>query len=253
MDRSRAFTPNERVTPRLEVIVLFVWCVLGLSLWAGRSPIFPSPWEVLGALPGLWTQEGLGQELIASLTASVTALALAVGVSLPLAYLSRVPALRPLAQGVAGLRFLSPASFFVILLFVVPGHVKVVMLAMGTSFFLTLAMMDIVEAVPDERYDDCRTLRMTEWQCLWYAVVRGTWDQALVAIRDTAAMTWMMLPMVEGIVRSEGGVGVLMLNQEKHLNFPEVYAVALVIILAGLAQDYALGVVRRLMCPWSVR
>jgi hypothetical protein len=77
---------------------------------------------------------------------------------------------------------------------------------------------------------------------VWYVVVRGTLAQAFDAIRDNAAMGWSMLIMVEGFVRSEGGVGVMLINQEKHVNFAEVYAIAIAIVLVGIAQDYIIGV-----------
>jgi ABC-type nitrate/sulfonate/bicarbonate transport system permease component len=62
---------------------------------------------------------------------------------------------------------------------------------------------------------------------VWYVNIRGTLPQVIDAIRDNAAMGWSMLIMVEGFVRSEGGVGVLLINQEKHVNFAEVYALRL--------------------------
>lgn len=249
-------TPNEAVPRTTSRAVLAVWCAVWLAYWSLARPVlFPSPAEVLGAFPALWTEAGLGQELLASLTVNVEALALSTAVALPLAYLSRLPAVRPLALGVSKLRFLSPAVFFVLLLFAAPSGqaVKVLMLAIGEACFLVTAMVGVVQAVPIEALDDARTLRMGEWRVTWYAVVRGTLDQAIDAVRDNAAMGWSMLMMVEGMVRSGGGVGVLILNGEKHFDFANVYAVALAVLAVGLAQDWALGALRQAACPWSAR
>jgi NitT/TauT family transport system permease protein len=248
------FTPNEIVSRRTIWAVVAGWIVVWLAYWTATRPaVFPTPLEILQAFPTLWLEDGLGPALITSFTTNAEALALATAVALPLAYLSRVPAIWPLAAGLAELRVLSPAVFLLILLFVAPsGHaVKVLMLALGEACFLAQTMIGVVQAVPREALDDCRTLRMSEWQATWYAVVRGTTNQAFDAIRDNASMGWAMVMMVEGVVRSEGGAGVLILNSQKHFNFGDVYAVAIAITLVGIGQDWTLGQLRRAACPWA--
>lgn len=249
-----AITPNEIISRDLRWAVMAAWAISFLVYWnALRPAVLPSPFDVLNALPMLWTQDGLGQELWTSFSVNLEALALSTAISLPLAYLSRVPAVRPVAQAVSKLRFVSPSIFFIVLLFVAStGHeVKVLMLAMGETFFLVTTMVGVVQAIPAERFDDARTLRMSEWQATWYCTVRGTLPQALDAIRDNAAMGFSMLMFAEGIVRSEGGVGVLLLNQEKHADFAQVYAIALAVLAVGMLQDWAIGLLRETMCPYA--
>lgn len=250
----RVFVPNEVVSTRTMWFIVAGWLIVWLGYWSALKPIiFPSPMEVINAFPALWFQQGLGQELISSFTVNLEAIALSVLISLPLAYLGRTPAVRPLALGLSKLRFLSPAVFFMLLVFMLhDGHmVKVMMLTLGESFFLVTTMLNIVLEVEDYRLDDARTLRMNEWGVTWYAVVRGTVPQAIDAIRDNAAMGWSMLMMVEGIVRSEGGVGVLMMNSQKVLDLSSVWAIALVVVAVGLAQDYLIGALRRAVCPYA--
>jgi NitT/TauT family transport system permease protein len=248
-------TPNELIPARSAWVLIAAWIVIFLGYWTAFKPdIFPSPVEVLQAFPLLWFQDGLGQELISSLIVNSQALLLSAVVSLPLAYVSRVPVFVPLATFVAKMRFVSPAVFFLVLLFIASGGhmVKVLMLAMGETFFLVTTMIGVVQAIPEFQFDDARTLRMSEWLATWYVVVRGTLAQAFDAIRDNAAMGWSMLIMVEGFVRSEGGVGVMLINQEKHVNFAEVYAIAIAIVVVGIAQDYVIGIVKTAVCPWTV-
>lgn len=250
----RALTPNEILQSAWEpwFIVTF-WYALWIALWEMFRPvIFPSPWDVFNAFPALWMQDGLGDALLSSLTVASEALVLSAAISLPLAYLCRVPAIRPLARAVAQLRFLSPAVFFLMLLLLASnGHiVKVLMLTMGETFFLVTSMIDIVDAIPNERFDDCRTLRMSEWQATWYTVVRGTLSQAIQAIRANNAMGFASLMMVEGIVRSEGGVGVMILNNEKHMEFASLWAIATAILLVGLGMDFLISLSQLVICPY---
>jgi len=251
----QATTPNGEVHLKSERVLLVLWWIaVAGALWEMVRPaIFPSPLDVVHAFPALWFEDGLGQELLASLRVSGEALLLSAAIALPLAYVSRVPALRPLARGVAKLRFLSPSVFFTLLLFLAAsGHlVKVYMLTLGEACFLITTMIGVVDAIPNERFDDCRTLRMSAWTATWYVIIRGTVPQALDAIRDNNAMGWASLIMVERIVQAEGGVGVLIFNNEKHMNFASVWAVALAILTIGLVLDALLGAVRRTLCPYA--
>lgn len=254
MNWKSLITPNDRVGREVVYAIIGCWITVWLVYWTLFRPvIFPSPLDVLNAIPSLWTEQGLGQELLSSLQVNLEALALSTLIALPLAYLSRTPVIQPLAVGASKLRFLSPAVFFLLLLFVAPsGHwLKVLMLTTGMAFFLLTTMLGIVSELESYRLDDARTLRMDEWKVTWYVVVRGSFHSALDAIRDNAAMGWAMLMMVEGIVRSEGGVGVLLIDMQKHMLFAEVYAVAGAVIVVGLLQDIALGAVRSWACPYA--
>jgi len=61
----------------------------------------------------------------------------------------------------------------------------------------------------------------------------------------------MMLTMVEGISRSEGGVGAMLLNQNKHFHLSAVFAIQISILVLGLGQDYVIGLLRRVFCPYA--
>lgn len=248
------FTPNEDTTFRSACVILAAWAFVAMAVWDVAKPlVFPSLEDIVAALPELWLQGGLGQQLISSLTVSVEALILSSALALPLAYISRTPIFRPVAHSVAKLRFISPAVFYTIFLYIAhTGHgVKLYMLTFGGAVFLVSTMIGVVQALPDDLFDDARTLRMSEWQATWYVAVRGTLPQALDAIRDNAAMSWSMLMMIEGVVRSEGGVGLMTINQEKFLNYAEIYAIAFTIILVGVVQDYLIGQLKQVMCPYA--
>lgn len=249
-----AITPNEHVSRRDVFVIMAGWCAVWLAYWTLARPlVFPSPLDVLWAFPDLWLTQGLGQELWASWLVNLDALVLSCAVALPLAYLSRTPAVAPLAAGASKLRFLSPAVFFLPLLFIAPsGHaLKILMLTSGMVFFLLTSMLDVVATIPSEKFDDARTLRMSEWQATYYVVVRGTVDQLLDQLRNNAAMGWSLLMMVEGIVRSEGGIGVMLIDQSKHWSFADAWAIAIAVVIVGLAQDWLLTGLKQAACPWA--
>jgi NitT/TauT family transport system permease protein len=61
----------------------------------------------------------------------------------------------------------------------------------------------------------------------------------------------MMLTMVEGIVRSEGGIGKLLLDERKHFSYEKVFAINIVMLVLGLAQDYIIGFIRNIVSPYA--
>src|SRR5207247_9588931 len=92
---------------------------------------------------------------------------------------------------------------------------------------------------------------MIEGRVVWEVVILGTADQAIEVLRQNAAIGWMMLTMVEGISRAEGGIGAMLLNQNKHFRLAEVFAIQLVILTVGLGQDYGIGIIRNITCPYA--
>ena len=130
-------------------------------------------------------------------------------------------------------------------------RIAVSLLVFGMSVFFVTSMASVVAAIPREKFDYARSLRMSEWRVVWEVVVLGTADQAIEVLRQNAAMGWMMLTMVEGISRSEGGVGAMLLNQNKHFHLAEVFAIQILILVLGMTQDYGIGVTKRLLCPYS--
>jgi len=248
-----AVTPNSERASALSTTIWVSWAVVLLTLWALFKPtVFPGPVEVLQAYPGLLS-DGLIGELWSSLQVTIESLLISSFVGLPLAYLSRVPLFSPIAKFVGSLRFLSSAVFYLPLLFVLASAsgVKLWMLVLAELFSVVTSLTSVVQNIPESAFDDARTLRMSEWQTVWYVVVRGSVADTISLIRDNAATGWAMIMFVEGVVRSEGGVGVMILNSQKHANFADVWAITIVIFLVGIGQDWVFGQIRKVMCPYA--
>src|SRR5213079_388191 len=104
-----------------------------------------------------------------------------------------------------------------------------------TVFFVT-SMAAVIAAIPKADFDHARTLRMSEWRVVWEVVILGTADKAFEVLRQNAAIGWLMLTVAEGIVRSEGGVGAMLLAENKYTRLDGVFAIQLVILAIGLVQ-----------------
>jgi NitT/TauT family transport system permease protein len=86
---------------------------------------------------------------------------------------------------------------------------------------------------------------------MYEVVILGTMAQALDVLRSCSAISWVMLASVEGLVRSEGGLGAMLLNNDKYFNLTAVFGIQLVILLVGLLFDQSIVAARRFFCPYS--
>jgi NitT/TauT family transport system permease protein len=250
-----AFLPNRAISSTTFQILIAAQAFAFLVIW-WRSPwaVLPQPDEVARALGSLWMTQGLGQELWTSFTSNLQALAITTILGLGLSYLTVLPFWRPVVAAISKGRFigLTGLTFLFTLIFGGGHPLKISLLVFGMTVFFVTSMASVVAAIPKEKFDYARSLRMGEWQVVWEVVILGTADQAIEVLRQNAAMGWMMLTMVEGITRSEGGVGSMLLNQNKHFHLAEVFAIQLLILALGMTQDYGIGVFKRIVCPYSV-
>ena len=253
-DLKNAFLPNRVVSPTvMKGLAASQLLVFFLIWWQSPFVVLPQPGEVFEAFGKLWSEQGLGQELIVSIGLFSSSLLYTTLLSLALSYLTVIPFFRPLVLAASKGRFLGLIGLtFVFTLMIGGGHpLKVALLVFGMSVFFVTSMASVVEEIPRDAFDHARTLGMSEGRVVLGVVILGTADKALEVIRQNAAIGWTMLTMVEGISRSDGGVGAMLLNQNKHFHLAEVFAIQLTILLVGISQDYALGLIRQFLCPYA--
>lgn len=251
-DLRDAWTPNGRVSVRVHWALGLGTALVLLAAWMRGPAFLPNPLEVLRAFPNLFDQ-GLGEQLFVSLSTNLQAIGAACLLTLPLAYLSTVPAVRPFVRALSKVRFLGLTGLVLpfTLLFGGGHALKVALLVFGMGVFLITSLYDIVETIPREEFDHARTLRLGPWGSVLEVVVFGRLDAVVDAIRQNAAMGWVMLTMVEGLVRFEGGLGAMMLAEDKHIRIDAVFALAILVAVIGALQDWAFVALRRVLCPYA--
>lgn len=249
------FLPNKVISKTTLQIVIVAQIAFFMLVWL-NSPfeVLPKPNEVMTALSELWLKQGLGREVITSIGLNWQALLYTLIISLSLSYLTVIPFFRPLMLAVSKGRFLGLTGLSLIFTLMVGGGrpLKLSLLVFGMSVFFVTSMSSVVTDISRESFDHARTLRMSEFKIVWEVVILGTIDKAIEVFRQNAAIGWTMLTMVEGISRSEGGMGAMLLNQEKHFHLAEVFAIQIVILIIGIAQDYGIGIIKRIFCPYSL-
>jgi NitT/TauT family transport system permease protein len=249
------FLPNRPVSFTTATALVLLWAAGLLFAWLVLPyESLPTPREVWGAFGDLWWNHGLAPELGVTLRLIFHALALTVVIAMALSYATVVPFFRPLVVAVSKLRFLGLTGLvFPFTLWTGGGYaLKVALLTFGMVSFFVTSMAQVVVEIPRISYDHMRVLGASELRILYEVVVRGTLDKALDVLRQNAAIGWALITMVEGISRSEGGIGALILNQNKHFRLAEVYALLFLILAIGMLIDYGMGVLVRVVCPYAL-
>lgn len=248
-----AFLPNRSVSRSTMLAIVVSQILFFLALWiVGAPKIIPRPLEILSAMGVLW-QQGVATELFVSFKTNLIALFWTAVIALPLSYLTVTAFMRPVAEAVSKMRFLGLTGLTLIFTLVIGGGgvLKVSTIVFGMTVFTVTSLMAVVGSIPREAFDHARTLRMGEWRMVWEVVIRGKLDETFEIIRHNAAIGWVMLTMVEGLVRSEGGIGALLLTQNKFFNLAAVFAIQILILLVGLLIDWMIGSAKNLACPYA--
>jgi NitT/TauT family transport system permease protein len=252
---TRFFIPYARVGGRsllaialLELAVLVVlWTVMPLQL-------VPTPLQILQRLGDQLAERGLLFELAVSLKLNFEALVISSLVSLGLAYSFVLPVMRPVADGIAKLRFSGSIGWSFILFLLIPdGHwVKVMVIVFGMTPYLTTTLVSQMEELDDEALQHARTLRLGHLGTTWQVVIRGRLDQTIEAIRQNAAIGWMMVATAESLIRTEGGVGVRLAELSRYMSkLPDLFAVIFLILLVGALQDALIRWIKVILCPYA--
>jgi len=250
-----AFTPNKNLGATSKNSIFGFWIISTLLLWVlSGSHLLPSPLDIAKALKMMIVDKNFIGELLTSTTFCMKAMGYAIVVSFFVAYLSVLPVFRPICAFVAKARFLSTAglTFFVGEITPDSGVKKLVMLSFVITVFLVTSMLAVVMDVKKDDLDYARTLRMNEWKAVWAVIIRGKLDMMFEVIRQNFAIAWMMLAMAESLCRSEGGIGILLTDTDKHFHLDEVFGIQVVVLCVGMSFDWLLKKIRAWFFPYSV-
>lgn len=248
---SRVIKPNAVVSDTTRFMLAGFWIAMFLFVWiSGTTNLIPRPIDAISAYPALLRQ-GLIVELIASIKTIGQGVLIATAMSLFFSYLTVLPLMRFPVEMFSKFRFmgLTGLTFLFTIIFGGGNNLKVALMVFFISTFFVTANKQIVSEIPREDMDYARTLRMSEWKVVYHVVIMERLNEAFEILIQNAAIGWAMVAMIEGIVRSGGGIGAMLLNQNKHFRLEEVFAIQLMILVIGLAMDWMLRYFKNLICP----
>lgn len=247
------FTPNKQLGHNRQLVVLTIWVATVLIYWTFSStkllPSIPNIWEATKTL----FANGFMGELLSSIWLCAKGMFWATIISLLIAYASVMPFFRPFTAFVGKARFMTTIglTFLFALICQDTTSQKVSLLVFGITVFHVTSISAIISSVTKAELDYARTLKKSEWETVWEVIILGKADLVLDVIRQNFAIAWMMLAMVENLCRSEGGIGVILNDQNKVFHLDAVYSIQIMILLLGMFFDWMLGFIRKTLCPYA--
>ncbi|MEV6621670.1 ABC transporter permease [Amycolatopsis sp. NPDC051106] len=234
-------------------IPLLAWIALSVS--GVVNPTFlPSPASVVKAGVDMASTGELFDDLWATSQRVLEGFGLAILVSVPLGILmGSFTAGQAFFEPLIGLLRYLPASAFIPLLIIWLGigePSKIAMLFIGTVFFNTLMTADVVRGVPGELLDVSYTLGARRGEVLRKIVVPHSLPGMIDAIRVNAAAAWNFVVVAE-LINSQAGLGHRIVLAQRFLRTDTIFAVLVVIGIAGLVIDVLLRLLRTRVGKWA--
>ena len=234
-------------------IPFLAWIALSVS-GSVDSTFLPSPVAVLKAGADMASTGELFDDLWTTTLRVLEGFGLAVLVSVPLGILmGTFTAGQAFFEPLIGLLRYLPASAFIPLLIIWLGlgePSKIAILFIGTVFFNTLMTADVVRGVPESLIDVSYTLGARRGEVLRKIVVPHSLPGMIDAIRVNAAAAWNFVVVAE-LINSSAGLGYRIVRAQRFLQTDKIFAVLVVIGIAGLAIDVLLRLLRTRVGKWA--
>jgi NitT/TauT family transport system permease protein len=164
-----------------------------------------------------------------------------------------VPWVSRLVEPFVGFVRYLPVPAFVplcILWFGLGDTAKIVVIFLGTFFQLVLLVADIARTITKDYFDAALTLgarqRHLLLKVLWPAALPGV----VSACRTAIGWAWTYLVVAE-IAGATSGIGFRIMQAERYVETPKVFAGIVVIGLLGMTTDLAFQVIQKMAFRWQ--
>jgi ABC-type nitrate/sulfonate/bicarbonate transport system permease component len=251
----KLFSPFATLGDRTYSILVIIDCGIALVLWhfLAAGGLIPTPLKVLESLLRIVSTNDFFDNLFSSLTLTLKGMGFSIVIALVICYLSLVPIFYPFAKFIVKCRYLTLTGLiFLFTLITSNGHnLKMSLLIFGIVPFFVTSFLSIIDAINEQEYELCKTLRMNNWQTLLEVVIIGRLDQVLEVMRQNFAIAWMMITMVEGLNMSEGGLGTMLIKSNKYIDLGTVFGILVIIFSMGVCFDILLAKLRVWFFPYT--
>ena len=234
------------------VLVLFVWQVL-VAARCVPDVFLPSIPSVVTALIAVFGQDQYLTDVWISVYRVMAAFVLSALLAIPIGLLAgRYRYASEIVEpGVGFVRYLPVPAFvpLCILWFGLGDTAKIVVIFMGTFFQLILLVADVSRCVPKEYFEAALTLgagaRHLLSRILWPAALPGVVN----ACRTAVGWAWTYLVVAE-IAGATSGIGFRIMQAQRYVETPKVFAGIVIIGLLGMTTDLVFQAFQKWRFRW---
>jgi NitT/TauT family transport system permease protein len=245
---------------RLVLLGAVPFAAVGLIWFALASggvidPTFlPSMSSVIGSLAQVFARESYLTDVWVSIYRVMAAFAVSAVVAIPLGLLAghsrRVAEL--VEPFVGFVRYLPvPAFVPLCILWFGLGHTaKIAVIFLGTFFQMILMVADVARGIPKDYFDAAQTLGAKRSHLLLRVLWPASLPGVVNASRTAVGWAWTYLVVAE-IAGATSGIGFRIMQAQRYVETPKVFAGIVVIGLLGMITDLIFQAVQRLSFRWQ--
>lgn len=214
----------------------------------------PSMQSVGSALIGLFSNEDYLIDVWVSVYRVMAAFAASAIVAVPIGLLTgHIDRLAGLVQPFVGFVRYLPVPAFVplcILWFGLGDTAKVLVIFLGTFFQLILLASDVAGSIPKDYFEAAMTLGASRRELLLRVLWPASLPGIVAACRTAVGWAWTYLVVAE-IAGATSGLGFRIMQAQRYVETPKVFAGIVVIGLLGLTTDLAFQFIQRMSFRWQ--
>lgn len=227
------------------LVPLMIWMVL-------PTHIFPPILDILGAIPKLFTTNDLVGNFIISLLFCIKSMAYASIIAFVFMLGARVPMFQSFAVFCRKFRFLPSVglSFLFMKLTDNSSITASWLMIFGITTFMVDGAVGIALSVTKDDVSYAKTLRLSRWEIFRELIILSKLPIFFSMAISNFAIAWMLLSSIENLIKSSGGIGVVMAESQKYFHLEEVYAIQILILLTGITVDFALNWINNWLFPY---
>ncbi|GAB4279750.1 MAG: ABC transporter permease [Coriobacteriia bacterium] len=232
------------------VFVLVAWHLLALAI---DSPALPVPADALRDFASGFADELL-PHLVISVRRVLTALAIGVGIAMPLGLvLGRSPRLDAFVAPIVFLTYPVPKITFLPVFLVLMGTgdtSKVALITLIVSFQIIVTARDASRAIPAASVLSVRSLGADRWQVFRHVVVPGSLPGIFTALRLSIGHAIAVLFFSE-TVAGTNGLGYVIMDAWARIQYSEMFAGVLTMALLGVTLYELVNLAEARVCRWT--
>lgn len=237
----------------VPAVLLVLWQVAGNAEWIDRT-LYPRPTDIVDAGRAmvddgvLWSNLWISLQRIVKGFAYGSVAGVVAGFAMGLVRNLR-SALEPLLNALYTVPKLALLPVF-LTVFGFGERPVVVLIAVTVFFFVWIATMSAVLAVPEGYHETARSLALNRRQLFWHVLLPAALPEVFVGLRIAAGVSVLMLVGVEFVIGGDG-LGYVIEQGRTTLVLGQAYVGIVLVALVGLAFSGVVQVVGRWLTPWS--
>jgi NitT/TauT family transport system permease protein len=266
--RQHSYLPNSTFWsirqgfPKKLSLVLVVMSLLApLTIWTIISslqlvpPTFlPTPLVVMSAGITMFAENDLWGDVLASCARVLAGFLLAAVIGVPLGLaIGTFYSMDGLFSPLVGTVRYMPVTGFVPLIIIWLGFdepSKVLIIGLGVVLYNVIMVADAVKFIPNEMINVAYTMGAGRWDVLRKVIIPATFPSVLDTLRVNISGAWNFVVIAE-LLAAQNGLGFRIIQSQRLLQTDKVLFCIILIGAIGLAIDYGLKRLSKILTPWA--